>query len=97
MVRLTVSLSCPTCSGESGWGVRTTSQATVAPSRRARVTVTKRVPGIFWTSEGPDIRRFEHFLYLLDFVNDAFNVHSVSISDMSVAFVKRGGSAAFPQ
>jgi hypothetical protein len=34
---------------------------------------------------------------LLDLVNDAFNVHSVSISDMSVAFVKRGGICTFPQ
>jgi hypothetical protein len=24
----------------------------------------------------PNIRRFEHFLYLLDLVNDAFNVHA---------------------
>ena len=38
--------------------------------------------------EWSNIRRFEHFLKLLDVVNDAFNVHSVSISDMSVAFVK---------
>jgi hypothetical protein len=42
-------------------------------------------------AEWPYIRRFEHFLYLLDLVNDAFNVHSVSISDMRVAFVKRNG------
>ena len=39
----------------------------------------------------PNIRPFEHFLQLLNIVDDAFNVHSVSISDMSVAFVKRGG------
>ncbi|MGD0988930.1 MAG: hypothetical protein ABR874_14040 [Candidatus Sulfotelmatobacter sp.] len=26
-------------------------------------------------AEWPDIRRFEHFLYLLDVANDAFNVH----------------------
>jgi hypothetical protein len=28
-------------------------------------------------AERSNIRRFEHFLYLLDLVNDAFNVHSV--------------------
>ena len=38
--------------------------------------------------EWSNIRRFEHFLKLLDVVNDAFNVHSVSISNMSVAIVK---------
>jgi hypothetical protein len=27
-------------------------------------------------AEWPNIRRFEHFLYLLDLVNDAFNVHA---------------------
>ena len=27
-------------------------------------------------AEWPDIRRFEHFFKLLDFVNNAFNVHS---------------------
>jgi hypothetical protein len=27
-------------------------------------------------AEWPDIRRFEHFLQLLDLVNDAFNVHA---------------------
>jgi len=26
-------------------------------------------------AEWPDIRRFEHFLQLLDIVNDAFNIH----------------------
>ena len=41
-------------------------------------------------AEWPNIRPFEHFLKLLNIVDDAFNVHSVSISDMSVAFVKRG-------
>jgi hypothetical protein len=34
-------------------------------------------------AEWPNIRRFEHFLQLLDVVNDAFNVHSVSISDIA--------------
>jgi hypothetical protein len=38
-----------------------------------------------------NVRRFEHFLQLLNVVDDAFNVHSVSISDMRVAFVKQGG------
>ena len=28
-----------------------------------------------------NVRRFKHFLYLLDLVNDAFNVHSVSLSN----------------
>jgi hypothetical protein len=42
-------------------------------------------------AEWSDIRRFEHFPQLLNLVNDAFNVHSLSISDMGVAFVKRGG------
>jgi hypothetical protein len=32
-------------------------------------------------AEWPNIRRFEHFLELLDLVNDAFDVHTVSISD----------------
>ena len=32
-------------------------------------------------AEWPNIRRFEHLLELLDLVNDAFNVHTVSISD----------------
>ena len=27
-------------------------------------------------AEWPDIRRFEHFLQLLNLVNDAFNVHA---------------------
>ena len=36
-------------------------------------------------SEWPNIRSFEHFLQLLDVVNDTFNVHSVSISDMSAS------------
>jgi hypothetical protein len=27
-------------------------------------------------AQWPTIRRFEHFLYLLDLVNDAFNVHA---------------------
>jgi hypothetical protein len=27
-------------------------------------------------AERPDIRRFEHFPYLLDIANDAFNVHA---------------------
>ncbi len=40
-------------------------------------------------AEWPYIRRFEHFLELLDVVNDAFNVHSVPISNMGVATVKR--------
>jgi len=40
-------------------------------------------------AEWPNIRRFEHFLYLLDVVNSAFNVHSVSISNIGVAIVKR--------
>jgi hypothetical protein len=40
-------------------------------------------------AERPDIRRFEHFLQLLNIVDDAFNVHSVSIWNMSVAIVKR--------
>jgi hypothetical protein len=40
-------------------------------------------------AEWPRIRRFEHFLDLLDFVNDAFNVHSVSISNISGAIVKQ--------
>jgi hypothetical protein len=39
-------------------------------------------------AEWPNIRRFEHFLYLLDLVNDAFSVHAVSISNMSMAIVK---------
>ena len=40
-------------------------------------------------AQRPNVRRFEHFLKLLNLPNDAFNVHSVSISNMSVAIVKR--------
>jgi len=40
-------------------------------------------------AEWPNIRRFEHFLKLLDIVNDAFNVHAVSISDRSTLMVKQ--------
>jgi hypothetical protein len=47
-------------------------------------------------AEWPDIRRFEHFLQLLNLVNDAFNVHSVPISSMSTTKVKRYGIHAFP-
>ena len=42
-------------------------------------------------AEWPNIRRFEHFLQLLDVVDNAFNVHSVSISNISTATVKRDG------
>jgi hypothetical protein len=28
------------------------------------------------SAEGPNIGRFEHFLYLLNLANDAFNVHA---------------------
>jgi hypothetical protein len=42
-------------------------------------------------AEWSNVRRCEHFLQLLDVANDAFNVHSVSISSMSVAVVKRDG------
>ena len=31
-------------------------------------------------AEWSNIRRFEHFLYLLNVVNDAFNVHATSIT-----------------
>jgi hypothetical protein len=47
-------------------------------------------------AEWPNIRRFEHFLYLLNLVNDTFGVHSVPISDMIVAFVKPGGMGRWP-
>jgi hypothetical protein len=40
-------------------------------------------------AEGPNIRRFENFLQLLDVVDNAFNVHSISISNISTATVKR--------
>ena len=39
-------------------------------------------------AEWPNVRRFEHFLQLIDIVNGAFNVHAVPISNMSVAAVK---------
>ena len=42
-------------------------------------------------AEWSNVRRFEHFLELLDVVNDAFNVHSVSISNISTVTVKRYG------
>jgi hypothetical protein len=48
----------------------------------------------------PNIRGLEHFLWLLNIVDNAFNVHSVQISNMSAAAVKRDGindvSAAAP-
>ncbi|HEY4843565.1 MAG TPA: hypothetical protein VIH78_16470 [Terriglobales bacterium] len=50
------------------------------------------VAGADW----PNIRRFEHFLQLLNLVNDAFNVHAVSISNISMAIVKRGGMWRWP-
>ncbi|HTU40917.1 MAG TPA: hypothetical protein VMF10_04370 [Candidatus Aquilonibacter sp.] len=40
-------------------------------------------------AEWSNVRRFEHFLKLLDVANDALNIHSVSISNMSTATVKR--------
>jgi hypothetical protein len=43
--------------------------------------------------EGPDVRGFEHFPQLLDLVNGAFYVHSVSISNIRVVVVKRSGAA----
>ena len=43
-------------------------------------------------AEWPNIWRFEHFLQLLNLVNDAFNVHFVSLSNMSVAGVKWSGT-----
>ena len=42
-------------------------------------------------AEWSNVWRFEHFLQLLDVVNNAFNVHSVSISTISTATVKRYG------
>jgi len=38
-------------------------------------------------AERPDVRRFEHFLQLLNLVDDAIGVHFVPISDIMVAFV----------
>jgi len=40
-------------------------------------------------AEWPRIRRFEHFLYLLDFVNNAFNVHASQSSSTKCEWVKR--------
>ena len=40
-------------------------------------------------AEWPDIRRFEHFLYLLDLVNNAFNVHASQSSSTKCEWVKR--------
>jgi hypothetical protein len=40
-------------------------------------------------AEWPDIRRFEHFLYLLDLVNNAFNVHASQSSITKCEWVKR--------
>ena len=42
--------------------------------------------------ERPDVRRFEHFLQLLNLVDDAFNVHSVSLSRITVEAVKWSGT-----
>jgi hypothetical protein len=38
--------------------------------------------------EGSDVRGFEHFPQLLDLVDGAFHVHSVSISNIRVVVVK---------
>ena len=46
---------------------RAASQQFIMPSIRSRDVA---------CAEWPDIRCFEHFLKLLDFVNNAFNVHS---------------------
>jgi hypothetical protein len=54
----------------------------VVPSIRSR-----EVAG----AQRPYIRGLEHFLELFDVVNSAFNVHSVSISNMGAAIVKGGG------
>ena len=40
-------------------------------------------------AEWPRIRRFEHFLYLLDIVNNAFNVHASQSSSTKCEWVKR--------
>ena len=40
-------------------------------------------------AEWPRIRRFEHFLYLLDIVNNAFNVHASQSSITKCEWVKR--------
>src|SRR5580692_7031690 len=46
--------------------------------------------------EWPDIRRFEHFLYLLDLVNNAFNVHASQSSITKCERVKRKPGVIFP-
>jgi len=40
-------------------------------------------------AEWPRIRRFEHFLYLLDLVNNAFNVHASQSSIKKCEWVKQ--------
>jgi len=45
-------------------------------------------------AERPYIRRFEHFLKLLDVVNDAFNVHASQSSSRNVQWVNGGGNEA---
>ena len=42
-------------------------------------------------AEWPNIRRFEHFLQLLNVANDALNVHFAPISNKDVAIVKLNG------
>src|SRR5580704_13210075 len=44
-------------------------------------------------AEWPNIRRFEHFLYLLNLVNDAFNLHSSQY--LTQARQGSNGAAAF--
>jgi len=46
-------------------------------------------------AEWPRIRRFEHFLYLLDVVNDAFNVHAPQSSRRKRDRVKRKPHRSF--
>ena len=47
-------------------------------------------------AEWPRIRRFEHFLYLLDLVNNAFNVHGSQSSITKCEWVKRKRRLVFP-
>ena len=46
-------------------------------------------------AEWPNIRRFEQFLYLLNLVNDAFNVHGSQSSSRKRESVKREPHFAF--
>jgi hypothetical protein len=63
------------------WGLSSATNSVALPKPKPRAMCERFVvPSIgsrdVACAEWPDIRRFEHFLQLLNLVNDAFNVHA---------------------